>query len=114
MRLTRFHKAVQCLPGWTNVLAVAANELNRRDRDVIEIYEKRWDIEVLFKKLRSEPELDKYRMQTRKGIRGHLHLVCLSHLVLTQHSLKAIGAQARQPNSDITMPEFRERIDAFR
>ena len=99
---------------WTKVLAVATNELTRRDRDVIEIYEKRWNIEVLFKELRSELGLGDYRMQTRKGIRRHLHLVCLAHLVLTHHSLKSVGAKARKANSDIPLPKFQERITSLR
>jgi len=99
---------------WNKVLAVATNELARSDRDVIEIYEKRWNIEVLFKELRSELGLGDYRMQTRKGIRRHLHLVCLAHLVLTHHSLKSVGAKARQPNSEIPLPRFQERITHLR
>ena len=99
---------------WTNALAVATNELNRSDREVIEIYEKRWNIEVSFKGLRSELGLGDYRMQARKGIHRHLHLVCLTHLVLTHHSPKSGGAKACQSNSDIPLPRFHEQITHLR
>lgn len=99
---------------WKKLLAVATNDLKCKAREVIAIYEKRWHIEVLFKELRSELGLSDYRMQKRKGIRRHLHLVCLAHLVLTRHSLKAVGAQARKANAELPLPPFRERIANLR
>ncbi len=99
---------------WKKVLAVATNELHRAPRDVIAIYEKRWFIEVMFKELRSELGLCEYRMQKRKGIRRHLHLVCLAHLVLTHHALSAVGAKARKANHQIPLPKFRMRIENLR
>ena len=98
---------------WKKVLAVATNECKRSAREIISIYEKRWMIEVMFKELRSELGLAEYRMQKRKGIRRHLHLVCLAHLVLTHHSLKSVGAQAKKAKH-IPLPKFRERILNFR
>ncbi len=94
-------------------MAVATNELERAPREVIAIYEKRWNIEVLFKELRSELGLGDYQMLKRKGIRRHLHLVCLAHLLLTHHSMKAAGAQACQ-KKEIPLPRFRERITTLR
>ena len=99
---------------WKKLIAVVTNERNRKAREVIAIYEKRWHIEVLFKELRSELGLGEYRMQKRKGIRRHLHLVCLAHLVLTHHSLKSVGAQARKANAELPLPRFTERITALR
>jgi DDE family transposase len=99
---------------WKKLLAVATNEVTRSAREIIAIYEKRWHIEVLFKELRSELGLGAYRMQKRKGIRRHLHLICLAHLVLTRHSLRTVGAQARKANAEIPLPPFRERIAILR
>lgn len=96
------------------VLAIATCDLKQNARDVVAIYEKRWNIEVLLKELRSELGLGEYRLQTRNGIRRHLHLVCLAHLTLTHHSLKSVGAQARQPNKDSPLPKFQQRLQAFR
>ena len=99
---------------WKKLVAVATNERKRKAREIMAIYEKRWNIEVLFKELKSELGLGEYRMQKRKGIRRHLHLVCLSHLVLTRHSLKSVGAKARTATADIPLPTFRERITTLR
>ncbi len=98
---------------WKNVLAIATNDLKHAARDIVATYEKRWNIEVLFKKLRSELGLGEYRLQKREGIRRHLHLVCLAHLTLTHHSLKSVGAQARQANSTIPLPKFQTRLLSF-
>ncbi len=65
------------------------------------------------KKHQRELVLGDYQMLKRKGIRRHLHLVCLAHLLLTHHSLKAVGAQACQ-KKEIPLPRFHERITTLR
>lgn len=99
---------------WKNTVAVVTNEVSRPPREIIAIYEKRWHVEVLFKELRSELGLCDYRMQKRKGIRRHLHLVCLAHLVLTHHSLQTVGAKARTATTETPLPPFRDRIATLR
>jgi len=97
---------------WRNLLAVATNDLKPNAREVIATYERRWQIEVLFKELR-ELGLGAYQMQHRNGIRRHLHVVCLAHLTLTHHAVKEVGAQAKTDRR-IPLPPFRTRLAAFR
>ena len=55
-----------------------------------------------------------YQMQSWIGIVRHLHLVALSHLTLTHHAIKRIGAQATKPHKDVPLPTFAQRITVFR
>lgn len=96
---------------WKKLLAIVTNDLKAKPRDVVARYERRWQIEVLFKELR-ELGLGAYQMQHRTGIQRHLHLVCLAHLLLTHHALQAVGAQATQPR--IPVPQFRQRCTDLR
>jgi SRSO17 transposase len=99
---------------WKNLLAIATNDTARDPRQIVAIYEKRWSIEVLFKELQGTLGLGEYQMQKRQGIERHLHVVCLTHLVLTHHSLTAVGAQARKANTTVSLPPVSERLSALR
>jgi len=99
---------------WKNILAVATNETNLDARKILMIYETRWAIEVLMKELKGSLGLGQYQMQSWIGIVRHLHLVALSHLTLTHHALKRIGAQATKPHKDVPLPTFNQRITVFR
>jgi hypothetical protein len=61
-----------------------------------------------FEELR-ELGLGACQRQHRNGIQRHLHLVCLAHLLLTHHALKAIGAQATRLCRGIPVPPLRAR-----
>ncbi len=78
------------------------------------IYETRWAIEVLMKELKGSLGLGQYQMQSWIGIVRHLHLVALSHLTLTHHATKRLGAKAKQPHKDVPLPTFSQRLTAFR
>lgn len=99
---------------WKNILAVATNDVNRDARQILAIYETRWNIEVLLKELKGTLGLGHYQMQSWIGIVRHLHLTALSHLTLTHHALKAVGAQAKQPHQDVPLPTFQQRLATFR
>lgn len=99
---------------WRNLVAIATNETKLTAREVVANYERRWAIEVLFKELKGTLGLGEYQMQTRQGIERHLHLSGLAHLALTHHSLRTVGAQAKQANTDVPLPRFQERLDRFR
>ena len=51
---------------------------------------------------------------SREGILHHLHLCGLVHLLLTHHSMEAVGAQARKANHEVPLPPLRRRLDALR
>ena len=99
---------------WKNLVAIATNETRLSAREVVANYERRWAIEVLFKELKGTLGLGEYQMQTRQGIERHLHLSGLAHLALTHHSLRTVGAQAKQANTDVPLPRFHERLEAVR
>lgn len=68
----------------------------------------------MFKELKGTLGLSEYQVQTRQGIERHLHVSGLAHLALTHHSLRAVGAQAKQANKDVPLPRFQERLEALR
>lgn len=99
---------------WKKTLAVVTNETKLAAREIIAIYEKRWQIEVLFKELRSSLGLCDYQVLSRHAIERHLHLCGLAHQLLTHHSLVAEGAQAKQENKEVDLPLLRERLEELR
>ena len=99
---------------WNKTLAVVTNETKLAAREIISIYEKRWDIEVLFKELRSSLGLCNYQVLSRHAIERHLHLCGLAHQMLTHHSLEAEGAKTKQPNEEVSLPPLRERLEQLR
>lgn len=99
---------------WRTTVAIATNEAKLDARTILAIYEKRWNIEVLFKELRGSLGLGDYQVMSRNAIVRHLHLCCLAHLVLTHHSLDAVGAQARKAHTELSLPPMNDRLDALR
>lgn len=99
---------------WKNLVAFATNEMKLDARTIVAIYERRWQIEVLFKELECDLGLSHYQVQSRLGIVHHLHLCGLVHLMLTHHGMEAVGAQARKANTDVTLPSLRTRLESLR
>jgi SRSO17 transposase len=99
---------------WKTMVAFATNETKLTGRAIVSIYEKRWAIEVLFKELRGDLGLGDYQVLSEEAILGHLHLCGLAHLLLTHHSMDAVGAQARKANTDVPLPTMNKRLDALR
>jgi SRSO17 transposase len=94
--------------------AIVTNHRSLDARKIVAIYERRWQIEQLFKELRSDLGLGEYQVMSREGILHHLHLCGLVHLLLTHHSMEAVGAQARKANHEVPLPPLRRRLDALR
>ena len=99
---------------WKKTLAVVTNERKLNAREIMVIYEKRWNIEVLFKELRNTLGLCDYQVLRRHAIERHLHLSGMAHLMLTHHGLKAAGAQAKQKDKDVSLPPMSERLENLR
>jgi hypothetical protein len=99
---------------WKTTVAIVTNETKRDARTILAIYEKRWNIEVLFKELRGSLGLGDYQVMSRRAIVRHLHLCCLAHVMLTHHSLDAVGAQARKANTELSLPPMNERLETLR
>ncbi len=98
----------------TAATAVVTNQCSLDGRTITSIYERRWRIEELFKELRSDLGLGDYEVMSREGILHHLHLGGLVHLLLTHHSMEAVGAQARKVNREVPLPPLSRRLDALR
>ena len=115
-RIGRVRMVLSKRPGdpWKKTLAVVTNECKLEARKIMMIFEKRWNIEVLFKELRNSLGLCDYQVLSRNAIERHLHLSCMAHLVLTHHGLKAVGAQARQKDKEVSLPPMSERLENMR
>ena len=94
--------------------AMVTNQRSLDGRKILSIYEGRWRIEELFKELRSGLGLGEYQVMSREGILHHLHLCGLVHLLLTHHSIDAVGAQPKKANHEVTLPPMSRRLDALR
>jgi len=99
---------------WKKMVAMVTNATTLPPRHIVAVYERRWNIEVLFKELKGTLGLGAYQVQTLEGIERHLHLSGLAHLTLTHHSLKSVGAPARRKNMDVLLPKFQNRLDDLR
>ena len=97
-----------------NLVAFATNETGLDPRKVVSIYENRWSIEILFKELRNDLGLCDYQVLEEDAIVRHLHLCCLSHLMLTHHALDGVGAQARKANHEVDLPPMSTRLECLR
>ncbi len=96
------------------LLSVATNEVTRKPREIIAIYEQRWNIEVLFKEMRSSLGLCDYQVLRRTAIERHLHLCCAAHQTLTHQAVKDEGAQAREESKEVVLPSLNQRMEVFR
>lgn len=114
-RLGKVRMVLSKRPGdpWKKILAVVTNETGLAAREIMVIYEKRWQIEVLFKELRGSLGLCDYQVLSRNAIERHLHLCGMAHLLLTHHCLQAQGAKAKQ-DKEVCLPPLRERLDYLR
>ena len=115
-RIGRVRMVLSKRPGehWKTTVAIITNEVWLDARQIVSIYELRWNIEVLFKELEVDLGLGDYQMLSEEGILKHLHLCCLSHLALTHHSLEAVGAQARKANQEVRLPTMNQRLENLR
>lgn len=99
---------------WKKTVAIVTNETGLRPRQIVSIYEMRWNIEVLFKELHQDLGLGDYQMLSRDGILAHLHLCCLAHLLLTHHAMEGVDAQATQANQQVKLPTMNQRLAGLR
>jgi hypothetical protein len=80
----------------------------------VEVYERRWLIEVLFKELAQDLGPGDYQMLQTDGIVNHLHVCCPAHLLLTHQSVEELGAKARKPNEQVQLPTMSQRLAFLR
>jgi hypothetical protein len=99
---------------WKRCIAIVTNETGLRPRQIVEIYERRWGIEVLFKELLQDLGLGDYQMLQKDGIVKHLHACCLAHQMLTHRSIKELGEKACKPKQQVSMPPMSSRLSTLR
>jgi len=99
---------------WKNLVVFATDECRLSAKAIVSIYECRWAIEILFKELRTDLGLGDYQVLQEDAIVRHLHLCCLSHLMLTHHAMDGVGAQARKANVEVALPPMSMRLEALR
>jgi hypothetical protein len=99
---------------WKKCIAIVSNETGLRPRQIVEIYERRWLIEVLFKELLQDLGLGDYQMLQKDGIVNHLHACCLAHQMLTHRSLEGLGEKATEANRQVEMPPMSTRLRTLR
>jgi SRSO17 transposase len=99
---------------WGNLVVLATNATGLNPRQIVSIYERRWDIEVMFKELRSDLGLDDYQVLDEQALVAHVHLCALAHLLLTHHAMAGVGAQARKPHTEVALPTLSVRREDLR
>lgn len=97
-----------------NLVVFATNEHRLAAKTIVSIYEQRWAIEILFRELRNDLGLCDYQVLEEDAIVRHLHLCCLSHLMLTHHAMDGVGAQARKANQEVDLPPMSKRLEDLR
>ena len=115
-RIGRVRMVLSKRPGerWKTTVAIVTNEAGLSAREVVSVYELRWNIEVLFKELEVDLGLGDYQVLSEDGILKHLRLCCLAHLMLTHHALDGVGAQARKANKPVRLPTMSQRLENLR
>lgn len=97
-----------------NLVVFATSEHRLAAKTIVSIYEQRWAIEILFRELRTDLGLCDYQVLEEDAIVRHLHLCCLSHLMLTHHAMEGDGAQARKANQEVDLPPMSQRLETLR
>jgi hypothetical protein len=98
---------------WRNLVVFATNA-RIEPREIVSVYERRWDIEVMFKELRSDLGLGDYQMLDEQAIVRHLHLCALAHLLLTRHAMERVAEQARKAHQEVALPPMSIRRESLR
>jgi SRSO17 transposase len=99
---------------WKSTIAIVTNSLSMDARAIVAAYERRWNIEVMFKDLEQSLGLGDYQMLHERAIVNHLHLVCLTHLMLTHHAIDCVGEKAIRSNKEVRLPSIERRIESLR
>ncbi len=98
---------------WKSTVVFATNA-KMNARSIVSVYEKRWDIEVMFKELRSNLGLGEYQMLDEQAIVRHLHLCALAHQLLTRHAMECMDEQARTAHQEVALPPMSIRLESLR
>jgi SRSO17 transposase len=99
---------------WKTTIAIVTNCTGMDARAIVAAYERRWNIEVMFKDLEQSLGLGDYQMLHERAIVNHLHLVCLAHLMLTHHAADCAGEKAIRSNKEVRLPSIQHRIESLR
>jgi SRSO17 transposase len=99
---------------WKTTIAIVTNCTGMDARAIVAAYERRWNIEVMFKDLEQSLGLGEYQMLHERAIVNHLHLVCLAHLMLAHHAIDCAGEKAICSNKEVRLPSVEQRVESVR
>jgi SRSO17 transposase len=99
---------------WNSTIAIVTNAAGMDARAIVAAYERRWNIEVMFKDLEQSLGLGEYQMLHERAIVNHQHLICLAHLMLTHHAINGTGEKAITSNKEVRLPSIEQRIESLR
>ena len=125
-KLGRVKLAFSRRRGEKSRLIVATNGLKWGAKSLIEHYRNRWPIEILFKMSKQHLGLGDYQFLRYTAVARYLHLVMISHHLLTHLAMERSGAKAqRNGRGELRLPSvermqavlrnmlFEDRIKAF-
>lgn len=78
------------------IFILATNNVALSAKEVVEIYRRRWSIEVLFKMAKQYLGMGDYQFLKLRGVERYLHLVMIAHTFLTHLALDELDAQDKQ------------------
>ncbi len=125
-KLGRIKLAFSRRRGEKSRLTVATNGLRWSTKSLIEHYRNPWPIEILFKMTKQHLGLGDYQFLRYTAVERYLHLVMISHHLLTHLAMERSGAKAqRNGRGELRLPSvermqavlrnmlFEDRIKAF-
>jgi len=108
-KLGRVKLAFSRRQGERSRLAVATNNLKYGAKSLIEHYRHRWPIEILFKMSKQHLGLGDYQFLRYTAVARYLHLVMISHHLLTHLAMDRLGEKAlRNGCGELRLPSIEQ------
>jgi len=81
------------------IIGLVTNDPKFSAEKMIQIYDKRWNIEVFFKDAKQLLGLGQYQNGSYRAAVTHLHLVCFAYALLTHIAIKREGAKGKRKSA---------------
>jgi len=108
-KLGRVKLAFSRRRGEKSRLVVATNNLKFGAKSLIEHYRHRWPIEILFKMSKQHLGLGDYQFLRYTAVARYLHLVMISHHLLTHLAVLRLGEKALQKGcGELRLPSIEQ------
>jgi hypothetical protein len=114
-KLGRIKLAFSRRRGERSRLIVATNHLKYGAKSLIEHYRNRWPIEILFKMSKQHLGLGDYQVLRYTAVERYLHLVMISHHLLTHLAMDRPGAKERcKGHNELRLSSVQQMQDVLR